>query len=90
MKFLPISLNVQSRKILIVGGGRLAAQKIETLCQYTHDIELCGIDILPEVRRFPITILERPYGEDLLEGKGLVYACTDDRENAGQVLKISF
>ena len=78
MIFLPISLNIQERRVLIVGGGRLAAQKLETLCQYTHAVDLCGIQISPEVRRYPITILERPYGEDLLEGKGLVYACTDD------------
>jgi uroporphyrin-III C-methyltransferase/precorrin-2 dehydrogenase/sirohydrochlorin ferrochelatase len=80
MNFLPINLNVQGRRILIVGGGRLAAQKLETICQYTQDVEVCGVNILPEVRRYPIVILERPYGEDLLEGKGLVYACTDDRD----------
>jgi uroporphyrin-III C-methyltransferase / precorrin-2 dehydrogenase / sirohydrochlorin ferrochelatase len=79
MKFLPISLNIQNRKILVVGGGHVAAHKLATLCQFTHAVELCGIKISPEVRRYPITILERPYGEDLLEGKGLVYACTDDR-----------
>jgi uroporphyrin-III C-methyltransferase / precorrin-2 dehydrogenase / sirohydrochlorin ferrochelatase len=79
MIFLPISLNIQERRVLIVGGGRLAAQKLETLCQYTHAVDLCGIHISPEVRQYPITILERSYGEDLLEGKGLVYACTDDR-----------
>ncbi len=79
MNFLPVNLNLEGRKILIVGGGRIAAQKLETICQYTQDVELCGIDISPEVRRYPITILERPYGEDLLEGKGLVYACTSDR-----------
>lgn len=79
MNFLPISLNMQDRKILIVGGGRVAAQKLETVFQYSRNVELCAIDIGPEVRRYPIVILERPYGEDLLEGKGLVYACTDDR-----------
>jgi uroporphyrin-III C-methyltransferase len=79
MSFLPINLNIRNRKILVVGGGRVAAHKLETLCQYTHAIELCGTRIAPEVRRYPISILERPYGEDLLEGKSLVYACTDSR-----------
>lgn len=79
MTFLPVSLNIQNRQILVVGGGRVAAQKLETLCQFTHSIEVCGIKVSAEVRRYPVTILERPYGEDLLEGKTLVYACTNNR-----------
>ena len=58
----------------------MAAQKVRTLLQYTSDIRVAALQIGEDVRRLPVEAVERPYAPDLLEGMGLVYACTDDRE----------
>ena len=68
--------------MLIAGGGKLARQKLATL-------EPTGADVLvaaPWVDeqaldwhgRGRITLSARPYGSDLLTGKSLVFAATDD------------
>ncbi len=80
MNYLPIGLGVQGKRILVVGGGKVAVQKLATLVHYADDILVVAPEIQEAVRRFPVKCLERTFGEDLLEGVFLVYACTDDRE----------
>jgi len=80
MIFLPLCLNIQNRRILVVGGGNVAAQKLSTLCLYGADITVAAPEIGEAVRRFPVRTVERAYSDGLLDGMGLVFACTDDRE----------
>jgi siroheme synthase-like protein len=79
MNFLPIGLEVRGRRILVVGGGKVALQKLATLVPYAADILVAAPHILEAIRHLPVKCLERTFGEDLLEGVFLVYACTDDR-----------
>ncbi len=78
--FLPVCLNIGSRKIAMVGGGRVAWQKLSTLIQYTGNIRICAPRILPEILHLGLECLEQKYAPSLLAGAVLVFACTDKRE----------
>jgi siroheme synthase-like protein len=80
MAFLPICLNLENRKVLIVGGGRIALQKLKTLVKYTADITVCAPQVLPEIRSLGVSVVESPYSSSMLEGVSLVFACTNHRD----------
>ena len=79
MNFIPISLRIADRKVLIVGGGRVARQKLETLIHFTRDVMVRAPEVLKEIEELGIPVKRLPYDPDCLEGIGLVFACTNDR-----------
>jgi len=79
MNFLPLCLDVSTRKVLLVGGGKVAAQKLKTLGAYAQNIWVVAPDILPSIQSQAVRCLHQPYDPSVLIGADLVYACTDDR-----------
>jgi precorrin-2 dehydrogenase / sirohydrochlorin ferrochelatase len=80
MNFLPICLNIENAKIVVVGGGKAAEQKLKTLLLYTHNIVVCAPEIQRSIYALPVTLIEKPYEEAVMESARMVYACTDDRD----------
>jgi len=86
MNFLPISIDIARESILIIGGGKVAIHKIESLEKFTHNIKIIALDVLPEIReRKFIDIVEKAYQPDDLKGHLLVYAATNNHELNSQV-----
>ncbi|WP_430813572.1 precorrin-2 dehydrogenase/sirohydrochlorin ferrochelatase family protein [Carboxylicivirga sp. RSCT41] len=79
MNFLPININIEDETILIIGGGKVAIHKIESLERFTQKIKVIAKEVVPEIRdRSFIEIVEKPYESDDLNGHLLVYAATND------------
>ena len=87
MKFLPICVRIVDRKVLIVGGGRIALQKLEILLLYTRDVSVRAPEVVHGITQCGVTIDQRHYHPDCLDGIGLVFACTDDRTVNRQVVQ---
>jgi siroheme synthase-like protein len=79
MNFLPICVNVEGRKVLMVGGGGVACEKLKTLLKYTRDITVCAPEVQEQIKRLGVSFIEGPYTPDLLSAASLVFACTSDR-----------
>ena len=80
MTFLPISLNITDKKILLIGGGRIAGHKIGFLERFTSNISLVAIDVIDSIKAKGYAYQEKPYEKSDLEGVFLVYACTNITE----------
>ena len=80
MTFLPISLNITDKKILLIGGGRIAGHKIGFLEQFTSNISLVAIDVIDSIKAKGYAYQEKQYEKSDLEGAFLVYACTNITE----------
>lgn len=79
MNFLPISINIEDETILIIGGGKVAIHKIESLERFTHQIKIIAKEVVPEIRqRSFIEVVEKEYEPSDLDGHLLVYAATND------------
>ncbi|MDR1996876.1 MAG: bifunctional precorrin-2 dehydrogenase/sirohydrochlorin ferrochelatase [Candidatus Margulisbacteria bacterium] len=87
MKFLPIGINLRGQKILIIGAGAAAAQKIRALRKYTSALTLLAPEIKPVLRRSKYRKIIKPYAAADLTGYKLVYACTDDRRLNQQIAR---
>ncbi|MBF0244669.1 MAG: uroporphyrinogen-III C-methyltransferase [Planctomycetes bacterium] len=85
MPFLPIAINLEGRKVLMVGGGKVAGHKLKALSLYGVEVTVVAPQILPEVEVQAGCVIKEPYYCGHLEGHALVYACTDKPEVNRQV-----
>ena len=77
MIFLPISINITGKKILLIGGGRIASHKLGFLEQFTRNISIVALEVLDSIKEKGYEYREKAYEKSDLEGAFLVYACTN-------------
>lgn len=88
----PIMCNLKGKKILIVGGGKVACRKIKGLLETGAYIFVVGKSIAPEIKELKneyLNIDEKYFEESDLEGKNLVFTCTDEFEINNEVVRLS-
>lgn len=82
--FYPVTLKLQGRCCLVVGGGSVAARKVANLLECGAEVRLVSPDITEElteeVRRGRIDYLKRVFEQGDLDGVYLVISATDNAE----------
>jgi precorrin-2 dehydrogenase/sirohydrochlorin ferrochelatase len=84
MNYYPILVDLEGKKALIVGGGRVAERKAETLLEYGASIDLVSkeltyaLELLVEGRR--ITYLGPEFKEAFLDSVFIVVSATNDKQ----------
>jgi precorrin-2 dehydrogenase / sirohydrochlorin ferrochelatase len=78
--FLPLNIRIDNKKILFVGGGKIALHKIKTVVQYTRTITIVSPEIQDELHQMGFAEICKEYETSDLEGFFLVYACTNNLE----------
>ena len=78
MDFLPVSVRINGRKILIVGGGKVATHKAQILHRFTDEATVIAPEVSDELKQLPFTVIERPFEDQDLEGVQLLFVCTGD------------
>ena len=82
--YMPISLSVNGRSCLVVGGGSVALRKVETLLDYETSITVISPEIDPKLEsklfRGKIKLEQRPYRSPEASSYGLVISASDDVE----------
>jgi precorrin-2 dehydrogenase/sirohydrochlorin ferrochelatase len=76
----PISLLLEGRACLVVGGGEVALSKITGLLEAGATVSVIAPEVLDEITALPVTVLPRPYQAGDCRGFVLVVAATGDRE----------
>lgn len=80
--FFPLFIDLKNKNILVIGAGKIAFRKVETLLKYNTNITVITKDIKEEkfltLRNIDIKIGE--FEETLLKDKFLVVAATDNPE----------
>jgi precorrin-2 dehydrogenase/sirohydrochlorin ferrochelatase len=69
-------LDLEGRSVLVVGGGRIALEKVAGLLDCGADVTVVAPRILTELRELPVRWLPRRYERDDLAGRYLVVAAT--------------
>lgn len=83
-KFFPVSIDLNNKNILVIGAGKIALRKVETLMSYNCNILVITKDILEEKfleleKNNKIKILKnQEFEEKFLENFFLVIAATDN------------
>lgn len=79
MKY-PIMLDLNGKKVVIIGGGKVAHRKAKGLVEVGADVLVVGLTVLQEIKELGIQVLEESYRKEHLNGAFLVFICTDNRE----------
>src|SRR5436309_3892288 len=78
----PVNLLVRGRRVVVVGGGRIAARKIEPLLEAGARVEVVSPEVGAEIRAWAdagrLVLHERGFGAGDLEGAWLALTATDD------------
>ncbi|MBF8270884.1 MAG: sirohydrochlorin ferrochelatase, partial [Gammaproteobacteria bacterium] len=91
--FLPIFLNIDGRRCLVVGGGVVASRKVNQLLKAGAHVVVAAPRLCPELERLRdsqvIEYLPTAFQEALLEGCELVIAATNDPAVNRQVSELA-
>jgi precorrin-2 dehydrogenase/sirohydrochlorin ferrochelatase len=69
-------LDLTGRRVIVVGGGRVALEKVEGLLAAGAAVTVVAPQIVPELVDLDLTLIRRGYRSEDLEGKFLVVAAT--------------
>ncbi|WP_292655938.1 bifunctional precorrin-2 dehydrogenase/sirohydrochlorin ferrochelatase [Nitratifractor sp.] len=91
MAYFPAFLQLEGQRILLVGGGAIAAEKLEKLLDFTKEITVVAREVSESVagmaREHCLTLLVRPYrAKEALE-YDLVIVATDTVELHRQIFE---
>ncbi|OIP82936.1 MAG: siroheme synthase [Porphyromonadaceae bacterium CG2_30_38_12] len=83
--FLPISINVTNKKILLIGGGKVATHKGTIMARFVQNVTVVSPEFTDEIRKLPFTFIQKEYEKGDLEGYFLVYAVTGNHDLNAQI-----
>ena len=90
MKYYPVFLRVAGRRCVVVGGGKVAEQKVESLLRAGARVTVISPEVTPRIAALAATSeIEhqgRPYARGDLHDCFLAYAATDDAHVQQQVV----
>jgi len=71
---LPVFLTLAGRRVVVVGGGPVAASKLQALLAASADVTVVSPEVCPEIQAAAVTIVRRPFVPADLDGAWLVVA----------------
>lgn len=77
----PAFLDLRSRRVVVVGGGPVAASKVGALVEAGADVTVVAPEVVPEIERPGVTIERRPFEESDLDGVWWVVAAAPREVN---------
>jgi siroheme synthase-like protein len=81
-EYLPICISLKARRCLIVGGGRVALRKIDTLLDYESDITVIAPEVVEKIEYYAkrnfLKLDKREYKSPEVSEYGIVISASDD------------
>lgn len=80
MAYFPMFIELEGRRVLIVGGGKMALDKVRKLTDFGPSITVLAPEIRPEIAAIPgLALVFRTFSpEDIDDDYAFVIAATDD------------
>ncbi|MDY7034080.1 MAG: bifunctional precorrin-2 dehydrogenase/sirohydrochlorin ferrochelatase [Thermodesulfobacteriota bacterium] len=82
MRYYPIYLDINGKRCIVLGGGRIAERKVKSLLKCGADVTVISPDLAPPLNTLlskgRIRHIQRDYQEGDLEGAFLVIGATND------------
>lgn len=78
MAYFPMFVDIEKKKCLIVGGGTVALRKVQVLLDFGADVVVVASEVISKIKEYPVTVYQRNFEKEDLQGCELVVAATDD------------
>lgn len=83
MAVFPLFIDLSEKKCVVIGGGKVAERKTQTLLDFTSRVTVISPNITEKIKKLEsesrLTVIKEKYSKEYLEGAFLVIAATDDR-----------
>lgn len=84
MKFYPVSLNIEGKKCVVIGGGKVAERKVSGILSCGGKVQVISAELIPKLAKMAkqgeIDYIKSEYRPGFLKGAYLAYAVTSSRE----------
>ncbi len=88
MAYFPFYIDIENRKILVVGGGTVALRKIEKLIPFSPKITVVAPKICKEIKALNVKTVDRNFCAGDLDGAFCVIGATDDEMLNGKIFQL--
>ena len=89
MSYFPAFIDLAKQKILLVGGGKIAYEKLDHLLDFTKNIEMVATTFSQAMQKRiaeeKLSYQERPYNTGDIKGYGMVIIAVDDIRLQAQI-----
>ena len=93
MGYFPAFIKLDHKKVLLIGGGKIAGEKLERLLDFTQDIQLIALEyseeILKTIKREELSYETRGYKEGDIKDFAIVIVAVDDISLQAKIFKES-
>lgn len=77
----PVFLDLRSRRVVVVGGGAVAAAKLDALVAAGAEVTVVAPEVVPEIARRGVAVVRRPFEASDLDGAWWVVAAAPKAVN---------
>jgi uroporphyrin-III C-methyltransferase/precorrin-2 dehydrogenase/sirohydrochlorin ferrochelatase len=70
----PVFLKLAGRRVLVVGGGTVAAGKLRALLDASAEVTVVAPEVVPQIEASPVRVVRRRFTSDDLDGVAFVVA----------------
>lgn len=88
MAYFPFYIDIKGRRILIVGGGRVALRKLERLLPFEPEISVIAPCVCEGIKKFNVSVVEREFKDSDLDGVFCVISATDSEKVNGYIFQL--
>lgn len=89
MGYFPFFIDLSGKEGLIVGGGVVALRKIEKLLPFGPKLTVAAPSFQKEIEEIKeISLLKKPFSEEMVDGKYFVVAATDHKELNHRIFRL--
>jgi len=81
----PVSLDLDGRPVVVIGGGQVALGKVRGLLACGARVTVVAPQVCPELAELDVSVVQRAYRTGDLAGFSLVFTATDDPAVNGNV-----
>ncbi len=78
MSGFPLLLDVNDRRVLVVGGGAVATRRSRALVDAGAAVTVVAPEVTGDLQQSGVTVVRRAFAREDVAGAWLVFACTDD------------
>lgn len=91
--YFPLFIDISDKKIVVVGGGKIAARRVKVLCQFCRDLTVVAPEIHPDLlsleEQGQIRILRREYEREDIYDAWMVLAATDQHKLNEEIYSVA-
>lgn len=85
MSYFPFFEDISDKKFLIIGGGKIASNKLKVLEKFGANVTLISEQICDEIKKYPIKLLNQTYSSPVINDYDYVIAATNNKDLNRQI-----